>query len=61
MAKTHLEKVEAAVIKKPRTGTEIANKVGYATHHGVGKALGQLVREGKVVRTEKGYVKATQA
>jgi len=56
-SKTHIEKVEAKVGKRPKTASDIGTSLGFKSHHGVSKALGQLVRDGKVQRTEKGYQK----
>lgn len=53
----HSETVLKKVGKRPLPAAEIAAKLGYPTHHGVSRALGQLVREGKVVKSEKGYAK----
>lgn len=58
MAKTHQEKVIAKVGKKPKTATTIGQQLGFPSHHGVSKALGQAVKAGTVVKTDKGYSKA---
>jgi predicted Rossmann fold nucleotide-binding protein DprA/Smf involved in DNA uptake len=58
MAKTHSEKVLAKVGKKPKTATQIGQQLGFPSHHGVSKALGQAVKSGQVVKTDKGYQKA---
>ena len=57
MAKTHQEKVLSKVGKRPKTATQIGQQLGFPTHHGVSKALGQAVKSGTVVKTDKGYVK----
>jgi predicted Rossmann fold nucleotide-binding protein DprA/Smf involved in DNA uptake len=57
MAKTHEEQVLSKVGKRPQSASAIAAKLGFPTHHGVSRALGSAVKQGKVVKTDKGYAK----
>lgn len=56
--KSHYEQVVGKVGKKPQSAGQIGAKLGFKSHHGVSKALGQAVKEGSVQKTDKGYVKA---
>lgn len=58
MAKTHSEKVVGKLGKKPKTATTVAQQLGLPSHHGVARALGQAVKDGKAVKTDKGYTRA---
>lgn len=42
-------KVLSKVIKKPRTAAEVGSPLGY-DGRGIGRVLGELVREGKIVK-----------
>ena len=56
--KTHSEKVLAKVGKRPKTAGQVAADLGYETHHGVSRTLGALVKDGAIVKSERGYSKA---
>jgi predicted Rossmann fold nucleotide-binding protein DprA/Smf involved in DNA uptake len=58
MAVVQDDKVLKKVGKRPKSATQIAQQLGFATHHGVAASLGRLVKSGQVVRNGKGYVKA---
>ena len=51
------QKTLKAVVKKPRSATEVAERTGHSSHHGVARPLGKLVEAGLVEKTPKGYVK----
>lgn len=55
---SHYDQVVKAVTKKPITAGAVGQKLGFGSHHGVSKALGQAVKNGDVVKTDKGYQKA---
>lgn len=51
------DKVLKKVGKRPQSATQIAQKLGYESHHGVAPTLGRLVKDGLVEKGPKGYSK----
>lgn len=54
---SHDQKVLKAIGKRSQSASAVAAKLGYPTHHGVSRTLGGLVKNGDVIRDEKGYRK----
>lgn len=55
---THSEKVVGALGKRPKTGQEVATKLGFDSHRSVARALGEAVAKGQAVKTDRGYQRA---
>ncbi len=55
--KSHYDTVVGKLGKKEKTAGTVGSQLGFKTHHGVSKALGEAVRRGDAVKTDKGYRK----
>jgi hypothetical protein len=57
-SKTNGQKAVERVGVRPVTATALAKKMGLPNHNGIARSLGEAVKQGKLVKTEKGYQKA---
>jgi hypothetical protein len=51
------ERVVQAVGKRPKTATEIGQKLGYSSHLPVSRAINKAVSAGTIQKTDRGYTK----
>lgn len=52
------KQVVKAVVKTPRNGAVIAEKLGLPSYRSVSRILGDATKAGEIKKTDKGYVKA---